>query len=145
MVLGEPTYTRWGRTQTGIMGPLQPLYPFLSLKENLVLEAQLRNVGKGRVESLLRDFDIAPFGDLRPHQVPETLLVRTRIACAVVHNPVVAFLDEPTLTLGEESGEIWKLIENLKTEGMAIVVSTRQRSENAYGDTSIELPWEENR
>lgn len=144
-VLGEPSHTRWGRSQTGIMGPLQPLYPFLSLKENLALEARLRNVGEGRIESLLKDFSIAPFGHLRPHQVPETLQVRTRIACAVVHNPVVAFLDEPTLTLGEESDEIWQLLENLKQEGMALVVSTRQRSESAYGDTTIELPWEENR
>lgn len=55
---------------------------------------------------------------------------RVYIACALVHQPKVLFLDEPTASLDPQSKlAIWQLIKNLKLEGRSIFLTTHDMDE----------------
>jgi lipooligosaccharide transport system ATP-binding protein len=83
-----------------------------------------------RIEQLLERFGLAPFAD----QIPETLSGgfkrRLMIARAVLHEPRVVFLDEPTTGLDPQARvAVWELIDGLRSAGMAIVLTTHYMDE----------------
>jgi lipooligosaccharide transport system ATP-binding protein len=83
-----------------------------------------------RIDSLIERFGLGPFA----HQKPETLSGgfkrRLMIARAVVHQPRVVFLDEPTTGLDPQARvAVWELINGLRAEGMAVVLTTHYMDE----------------
>ncbi len=85
-----------------------------------------------RIDALLKRFGLAPYA----HQKPDTLSGgykrRLMIARAVVHQPSVVFLDEPTTGLDPQARvAVWELINTLRDEGLAIVLTTHYMDEAA--------------
>ena len=55
------------------------------------------------------------------------------VACALVNNPKVLFLDEPTTGLDPQAKRnLWQLIKDLNTDGMTIVLTTHNMEEAEY-------------
>ncbi len=85
-----------------------------------------------RIDRLLDQFGLAPFADQKPDTLSGGYKRRLMIARAVVHEPRVVFLDEPTTGLDPHARvEVWELISALRAQGMAIVLTTHYMDEAA--------------
>ncbi len=85
-----------------------------------------------RIESLLDRFALREFADQKPETLSGGYKRRLMIARAVVHEPKVVFLDEPTTGLDPQARvALWELVSTLRDEGLAIVLTTHYMDEAA--------------
>ena len=83
-----------------------------------------------RIAALLDRFGLDSFADQKPDTLSGGFKRRLMIARAVVHRPRVVFLDEPTTGLDPQARvAVWELINTLRAEGMAIVLTTHYMDE----------------
>lgn len=101
----------------------------LSLKELLILFGKLykNNVN---VNDLLNNVDLLDKVNAKPEELSGGQKQRFSIACALVNQPLVLFLDEPTTGLDPQAKHnLWKLIKKLNLSGMTIVLTTHNMEE----------------
>jgi lipooligosaccharide transport system ATP-binding protein len=85
---------------------------------------------EARVSELLDRFALAPYADSSPHVLSGGFVRRLLIARSIVHGPSVLFLDEPTTGLDPSARlDVWELIDGLRAEGIAIVLTTHYMDE----------------
>jgi len=85
-----------------------------------------------RIEQLLDQFGLRQYADASPETLSGGYRRRLMIARAVVHNPSVVFLDEPTTGLDPQArGAVWELVSSLRNQGMAVVLTTHYMDEAA--------------
>ena len=85
---------------------------------------------RSRVTHLLERFELARYADESPHVLSGGFVRRLLIARSIVHGPNVLFLDEPTTGLDPSARlDVWELIDSLRTEGLAIVLTTHYMDE----------------
>ncbi|MGB5286730.1 MAG: ABC transporter ATP-binding protein, partial [Polyangiales bacterium] len=83
-----------------------------------------------RVAELLDRFELAPHADASPHVLSGGFVRRLLIARSIVHRPSVLFLDEPTTGLDPSARlDVWELVDALRAEGLAIVLTTHYMDE----------------
>ncbi len=105
------------------------LYPDLTVMENLLFYADLYGVTRGerpqRIERLLAFSNMAPFKQRRAGNLSGGMKQKLGLACALVHAPKVLLLDEPTNGVDPVSRrDFWKILADLRADGVTIVVST---------------------
>ena len=101
----------------------------LSLKELLTLFGKLykNNVN---VNDLLNSVDLLDKVNAKPEELSGVQKQRFSIACALVNQPLVLFLDEPTTGLDPQAKHnLWKLIKKLNLSGMTIILTTHNMEE----------------
>ena len=101
----------------------------LSLKELLILFGKLykNNVN---VNDLLKSVDLLDKVNAKPEELSGGQKQRFSIACALVNQPLVLFLDEPTTGLDPQAKHnLWKLIKTLNLSGMTIILTTHNMEE----------------
>ncbi|WP_168119769.1 ABC transporter ATP-binding protein [Paenibacillus sp. HB172176] len=85
---------------------------------------------KGSIDDILEQFRLAPVADKLVKRLSGGLRQRTSLALAVVHNPDVIFLDEPTTGLDiQAKKEYWDILSALKLQGKTIVIVSHDMSE----------------
>jgi lipooligosaccharide transport system ATP-binding protein len=85
-----------------------------------------------RIDALLDRFALRPFAEQKPETLSGGFKRRLMIARAVVHEPRVLFLDEPTTGLDPQARvAVWELVNSLRDEGLAIVLTTHYMDEAA--------------
>ena len=83
-----------------------------------------------RIDALIERFGLGPYANQKPETLSGGFKRRLMIARAVVHQPRVAFLDEPTTGLDPQARvAVWELINTLRAEGLAIVLTTHYMDE----------------
>ena len=83
-----------------------------------------------RIDALLERFGLGPFANQKPETLSGGFKRRLMIARSVVHRPRVVFLDEPTTGLDPQARvAVWELINGLRAEGMAVVLTTHYMDE----------------
>ncbi|HAV62836.1 MAG TPA: hypothetical protein DCY13_10775 [Verrucomicrobiales bacterium] len=83
-----------------------------------------------RIDALLKQFGLDEFADQKPDTLSGGYKRRLMIARAVVHQPKVVFLDEPTTGLDPQARvAVWELINGLRAQGMAVVLTTHYMDE----------------
>ena len=83
-----------------------------------------------RIDVLIEQFGLAPFANQKPETLSGGFKRRLMIARAVVHQPRVVFLDEPTTGLDPQARvQVWELIHSLRAEGLAVVLTTHYMDE----------------
>jgi lipooligosaccharide transport system ATP-binding protein len=83
-----------------------------------------------RIDRLIEQFGLAPFANQKPETLSGGFKRRLMIARAVVHQPRVVFLDEPTTGLDPQARvAVWELINSLRAEGLAVVLTTHYMDE----------------
>lgn len=85
-----------------------------------------------RIEELLDQFGLREYADASPETLSGGYKRRLMIARAVVHEPSVVFLDEPTTGLDPQARvAVWELVSSLREQGMAVVLTTHYMDEAA--------------
>lgn len=106
------------------------MYMYLSGYENLILVAKLYNIPKSRVEKVINLVGLKSRIHDKVSKYSLGMRQRLGIAQAIIHNPNLLILDEPTNGL-DPSGihDLKKIIKKLAKSGMAIIVSSHILSE----------------
>ena len=115
------------------------LYGQLSVAENLEFFASaygLRGAKKqSRIDWALRQFDLADFADLPSGDLPGGYKQRLAMAAALLHEPEILFLDEPTSGADPLARrEFWRRITALAEQGVTVIVTTHFMEEAEYCD-----------
>lgn len=105
------------------------LYPDLSIDENLRYEAGMHGINQKDFEQLrethLRNMGLLQFSDRLAGQLSGGMKQKLALCCALVTQPKVIFLDEPTTGLDPISRrELWQALAVLGQEGVTTVVAT---------------------
>lgn len=105
------------------------LYPQLSCAENLSFFGKIYGLKgtklKSAINRCLQGVNLLDRKDNAVDTLSGGMQRRVNIAVALIHNPKLLILDEPTTGLDIEARyEIWQLITSLKEEGMTILLTT---------------------
>lgn len=134
--------TRFGTSQRQLIGYLpqeSALYPTLSVRENVRFAASMyglagRNL-RNRVEAVLEMVELADTADRRVAEASGGMKRRTGMAAALVHEPTLVFLDEPTAGVDPIlRSSLWKAFEALRDGGTTLVVTTQYIGDAAMCD-----------
>jgi ABC-2 type transport system ATP-binding protein len=130
---------RRARSRIGYVTQRFTLYGELSVTENLKLQAGLYGVtGERRHERLahsLAQFDLADAADERAARLPLGYQRRLAVAAALLHEPDVLFLDEPTSGIDPLARQqLWELVYGLAAGGMGVLVTTHYMDEALFCD-----------
>ena len=83
--------------------------------------------------SLLKKVDLLDKSKAKPEELSGGQKQRFSIACALVNNPKILFLDEPTTGLDPQAKRnLWNLVKDLNAAGMTIVLTTHNMEEAEY-------------
>ena len=126
-VFGQPA--REARSQTGYLTQAFSLYPDLTVLENIRYVGDLRRVASGdivkRGRQYLQMFDMDRFSSRLAGQLSGGMKQKLSLACALVPQPRVLVLDEPTTGVDPVSRrEFWDALAHLAAEGLSILIST---------------------
>ena len=126
-VFGQPA--RQMRSQTGYLTQSFTLYPDLSVAENIRYIGDLRRVPhaeiKSRGQRYLSMFDMDRFQDRLAGRLSGGMKQKLALACALVAQPRVLLLDEPTTGVDPVSRrEFWDTLSHLAADGLTILVAT---------------------
>ena len=125
------------RSIVGYMPGRFSLYGDLTVDENLNFFATLFNTTVKENYHLIEEIfkHIAPFGNRKAKDLSGGMKQKLALSCALIHKPSVLFLDEPTTGVDPVSRkEFWQMLNNLKAEGITIIVSTPYMDEAVLCD-----------
>jgi heme exporter protein A len=94
------------RGRVGFLGHSPLLYRDLTARENLRLHARLHGVPFARADALLEQVGLARRADDPVHTYSRGMLQRAAVARAVLHDPELLLLDEPTANLDPHAAEL---------------------------------------
>ncbi|WP_231633278.1 ABC transporter ATP-binding protein [Numidum massiliense] len=125
------------KQRIGYMSQKFSLYDDLTVRENLSFYSQLYNVAnrEERIATLLRQFDISHVQEKVVYSLSSGIRQRVAFACAIVHEPQLLFLDEPTSGVDPIARRVmWDWLYELAASGMTIVVTTHYMDEAEHCD-----------
>jgi ABC-2 type transport system ATP-binding protein len=117
------------KERIGYMAQAFSLYADLSVMENLNFFADVfgvpNSVRKERIERLLEFARLTGFRKRRAGKLSGGMQKKLGLACTLIHEPQILYLDEPTTGVDPVSRrEFWDILTNLHLRGVTIVVST---------------------
>jgi len=126
----------------GYMPQSFSLYPDLSVEENLRFYAGLFGIGgsvlKERKQRLYEFSGLGQFRDRRAGQLSGGMKQKLALSCALVHEPRLLILDEPTTGVDPLSRrQFWDILATLRGSGSAILVSTPYMDEVESADRAV--------
>jgi ABC-2 type transport system ATP-binding protein len=115
------------------------LYPTLTVKENLRFVAGLFGVGwrkrRRRIPEVLKLLELGDAGNRLTKNLSGGMQRRLELACALVHDPTLLFVDEPTAGLDPVlRTTIWEFLRQLRTQGTTVFVTTQLIEEIQHCD-----------
>ena len=128
------------RNNLGYMTQAFSLYGELTVRENLLLDARLYHIppekAKARIEELVDKFGLRPQLDALAADLPMGLRQRLSLAVAVLHEPRLLILDEPTSGVDPVARDsFWELLIDLsRNQGVTIFVTTHFMNEGMRCD-----------
>jgi ABC-2 type transport system ATP-binding protein len=128
-----------GRARLGYMAQKFSLYGDLSVRQNLEFFAGSYGLsGRRRREAIERvaaAFDLEPRFGTNAGQLPLGFKQRLALSCAIMHDPPVLFLDEPTSGVDPLTRrEFWGFINSVVARGVTVMVTTHFMDEAEYCD-----------
>jgi ABC-2 type transport system ATP-binding protein len=132
------------RERLGYMAQKFSLYAALSVRENLEFFARAYGLGgkrmRLRVGWAIDEFELAQFVDLASGELPGGFKQRLALAAALLHEPEMLFLDEPTSGADPVARrEFWVRINHFAEQGVTIIVTTHFMEEAEYCDRLLIL------
>ena len=125
---GEPVDKRF-KNEAGIMFQSTALQDFITVRETLEMFARLYPENAD-IDDLIRRCNLTEYLDQDNRQLSGGQRQRLLLAIALVNNPDIIFLDEPTTGLDPQARRnFWDLIESIKAEGKTILLTTHYMDE----------------
>lgn len=125
------------RKKVGYMPGTFSLYPDLNVEENLHFFASIFRADIQANYDNIRSIygALEPFRTRRAGALSGGMKQKLALSCALIHNPEVLFLDEPTTGVDAIARqEFWETLHELKSRGMTILVSTPYMDEASRCD-----------
>ncbi len=127
------------RARIGYMSQKFSLYGHLSVFENLRFFASAYGLANARraqrIDWALREFELAAMADATSGDLSLGYKQRLALACALMHEPDILFLDEPTSGVDPLARrEFWSRINLLAGQGVTVMVTTHFMEEAEYCD-----------
>jgi lipooligosaccharide transport system ATP-binding protein len=124
-----PEESKMARAQCGVVPQLDNLDTTLTVEQNLIVFSHLYRIGRAeRPAAIARALEIANLVERRDTRVDKLsggMRRRLLIARALVHQPRLLLMDEPTVGLDPQvRQELWALIDALRVQGTTILMST---------------------
>ncbi len=135
--LGKPPSPATARN-IGYMPQLPSLYSELTVYQNIDFFARIyglraHNTRNQRVDEVIKLVDLWPKKNVSVSQLSGGMKQRVSLACAIVHNPPLLFLDEPTVGLDPELRvHFWEYFGNLTAAGHTLIVSSHTMDDAAH-------------
>lgn len=146
VVLGEdPTSSSSSsRTRIGYLPQESVLYPTLSIRENLAFAAAMHGLSgrrrRQRIDDVLALVDLTDSADRRVAAASGGMKRRAGLAAALVHEPELVFLDEPTAGIDPILRHaLWNSFEDMRDAGVTLVVTTQYVGEASRCDEIVLL------
>jgi lipooligosaccharide transport system ATP-binding protein len=124
-----PGDSKQARAAMGVVPQLDNLDVSLTVEQNLLVFSHLYRVTAARrkdaIERALGIANLTPRRDSKVDELSGGMRRRLLIARALLHEPQLLLLDEPTVGLDPQvRQELWALIDRLRSEGVSILMST---------------------
>lgn len=125
------------KAQLGVVPQEDTLDPELTVKENLLLYASYFDlqprVARQRAEELMEFTDLRDKAQTSVERLSGGMKRRLAIARALINNPRLLIMDEPTTGLDPEARRlIWEKLRQLKEKGITVLLTTHYMEEAAY-------------
>ena len=135
-ILGQHSSSKIARL-IGYMPQLQSLYLELSIKQNVDFFARIYRLDRDdrihRMEEVLRLVGMWSRRDDSVHKLSGGMRQRVSLACAIVHQPQLLLLDEPTVGLDPELRVIfWQHFRALTQRGASIIITSHTMDDAAH-------------
>ncbi len=131
-VLGLPPWPRNPRLlpRIGVQLQASSFFERLTAREQIGTFAALYGVGDKRADEMLELVGLTGSAGTRTEKLSGGQAQRLSIACALVHNPEVLFLDEPTGALDPQARRnLWDTLRAISAEGRTVVLTTHHMDE----------------
>jgi len=133
-LLGEPIGPKQKHARVSYMPQELAIYLDLTVRENLEMFATVYGLDEdekeARIGELLKMVDLSGRQDSLAGQLSGGMRHRTSLACALVNDPELVFLDEPTVGVDPDiRAGFWEHFEILKAKGKTIVLTTHYMDE----------------
>jgi ABC-2 type transport system ATP-binding protein len=127
------------KQKLGYMAQKFSLYESLSVLQNLEFFAGtyglFGDVASDRVQSMMDTFALNAYADVSPKEIPLGFKQRLALACALLHEPDILFLDEPTSGVDPLTRrEFWTHINAVVERRVTVLVTTHFMEEAEYCD-----------
>jgi len=115
--------------------PQEPaFYPHLTGRENIELIGEMhlvpKDVLKNRIDSMVEKIGMEDHINRRAKEYSGGMVRRVSMLMALVSNPKIALLDEPTVAMDPKSRRaVWDFIRELKGNGVSIILTTHYMEE----------------
>jgi ABC-2 type transport system ATP-binding protein len=114
----------------GVQTQKSAFFTRLTAREHLVTMAALHRLGSAAADAALDRVGLTTSAGVRVTRLSGGQRQRLAIASALVHDPEIIFMDEPTAALDPEARrDLWKLLRGLKAAGRTIVYTTHHLDE----------------
>lgn len=139
-VLGEPAGSRSLRRRVGYVTQAPAVYGDLTVAENLSYFCSILGVPGARVDTVLRHVDLLPQRTQRVDSLSGGQSARVSLATALLGEPEVLVLDEPTVGLDPVlRRDLWTLFHGLAERGTTLLVSSHVMDEASRCDRLLLL------
>ena len=144
--LNDKDLANFRRDQVGFVFQSVNLVPFLTARENLLVVrqfggARIDSEAKDRADELLDELGLGQRGDSLPSQLSGGQQQRVAIGRALMNDPSLVLVDEPTSSLDSELGkQVMNLLEReIKGRGVAAIIVTHDERVLDYGDRTVRI------
>jgi ABC-2 type transport system ATP-binding protein len=131
-VLGLPVWPRNPDLlpRIGVQLQASSFFERLTAREQIRTFAALYGVAARRADAMLEIVGLDDHAGVRTEKLSGGQAQRLSIACALVHDPEVLFLDEPTGSLDPQARRnLWDLLRKISQEGRTVVLTTHHMDE----------------
>lgn len=131
-VLGQPVVCGRGSlySQIGVLTDTSGFYEKMTVRENLRLFARISQTSQTRVQQVLTQLGLADHQNKKAEKLSRGMKQRLMFARAILHQPKLLFLDEPTANLDPAtSADVHALIREMNRQGTTIFLTTHNMEE----------------
>jgi ABC-2 type transport system ATP-binding protein len=114
----------------GVQLQASSFFERLTTREQLQTFGSLYGVPAKKADAMMELVGLGDKADVRVEKLSGGQAQRLSIACALVHDPELVFLDEPTAALDPQARRnLWDLLRQISTEGRTVVLTTHYMDE----------------
>jgi len=132
VLLGEPSWPRNPALlrRMGVQLQASAFFEKLTAREQIRTFASLYGIGDERADAMLAEVGLTEKAGTREDKLSGGQAQRLSIACALVHDPELVFLDEPTTGLDPQARRnLWDLLRGINAAGRTVVLTTHYMDE----------------